>query len=297
MYGYSETDALQMNVAQLLPANVNSDVVRLLEALRRGEKPSPLDVQLRAKGGRLVEVCLTGTPLTDEFGVTIGVALTARDIGERRALEQEFLRLMADEQRRIGQDLHDIVGQELTALGLMTNSLAAGLDDKASAELPLVTKIHTGLRRALGQVRALSRGLIPVEVSAHGLMSALAELTLRIGTESGVRCTFSCREPVEVEDNATATQLYRIAQEAITNALKHGATTHVEVRLERNDGRLILRIADHGVGIATASEKVEGLGLKIMRYRAECIRATLTIEATAESGTVVVCILRDQSKR
>jgi signal transduction histidine kinase len=182
----------------------------------------------------------------------------------------------------------------LTALGLMADSLVAALADHSPTDVPLAAKIVQGIRRTLSQVRALSRGLAPVAVSADGLMAALADLTARINGESGVTCTFACEDAVLVEDNTTATHLYRIAQEAVSNALKHGRAKHVEVGLGFTDGHLTLRVADDGVGMRNQGAEAEGQGLRIMRYRADAVRAILSIESPARGGTLVTCTLGER---
>jgi PAS domain S-box-containing protein len=293
MYGYTEAEALGMNVEQLLPEELRPQAHGLLERLRRGERVDSLETRHLAKDGRAIDVWLTGTPLRDNEGRVAAVALTAHDVTERKALEKEVLEIAAGEQRRIGHDLHDTAGQELTALGLMADTLVAALGDHSPADVPLAGKILRGLRRTLGHVRALSRGLVPVEVIANGLMAALADLTARIDGEAGVTCAFACEDPVPVEDNSTATHLYRIAQEAVGNALKHANARHIEVGLGFTHGLLALRIADDGVGIGDRATEAEGLGLKIMRYRADFVRANLTIESPARGGTLVTCTLRE----
>ena len=294
MFGYSEAEALHMNIEQLLPEELRPDADGLMKRLNGGERVDSLETRRLTKDGRIIDVWLTATLLRDDSGRINAVALTAHDVTDRKALETEVLEIAAGEQRRIGQDLHDTAGQELTALGLMADSLAAALADHAPAEAPLAAKIVQGLRRTLGQVRAMSRGLIPVEVSAHGLMAALADLAARIHGESGVKCAFACEDLVLVEDNSTATHLYRIAQEAVSNALKHGQAGHVEIGLAVAGDRLTLRVADDGVGMrAQGHVAAEGQGLRIMRYRADLIRASLSIESQAQSGTVVTCTLSE----
>src|SRR5207302_4003066 len=139
--------------------------------------------------------------------------------------------IAASEQRRIGQELHDGTGQELTGLCMLADNLADALKEASVAETQTARRIAQGLRQALGQVRLLSRGLIPVEVDAEGLMAALTELTGRIRELHALHCVFECAEPVPIDDNDTATQLYRIAQEAINNAIKHGSAANLKVTL------------------------------------------------------------------
>jgi signal transduction histidine kinase len=126
-------------------------------------------------------------------------------------------------------------------------------------------------------------------------MAALVDLTSRINAESGVACTFVCYDPVPLADNATATHLYRIAQEAVSNALKHGRASRIEVSLGRTHGLLTLRIADDGVGVGNQGAKPEGLGLRIMRYRADIARAIFSIESPAAGGTLVTCTLSEKT--
>jgi signal transduction histidine kinase len=223
------------------------------------------------------------------------VVLTAHDVTARKALEKEVLEIAAGEQRRIGHDLHDTAGQELTALGLMADTLMVALEDNSPADVPLAAKILEGLRRTLSHVRKLSRGLVPVEVSALGLMAALSDFMARINKESAVTCGFTCEEPVPVQDNTTATHLYRIAQEAVSNALKHGKATKIDVSLGFTDSLLTLRISDNGLGMGNEGANPEGLGLRIMRYRADMIRGTLAIDSPIQGGTLVTCTLTERN--
>jgi PAS domain S-box-containing protein len=227
----------------------------------------------------------------DANGEPSQVLGTAQDVTERKRLEQEVLDIAAEEQRRIGQELHDGTGQELTGLCMLADNLAELLREEERKEEVLARRIARGLRDALGQVRALSRGLVPVEVDAEGLMSSLSELTHRISELHGIPCVFECAEPVPLEDNFSATQMFRIAQEAITNALKHSQASNIRVTLEAKDYYLTLKIIDDGVGMPPPEHMTDGTGLRIMRYRAGQIGATLSVRSGAAGGTVVSCTL------
>jgi len=216
---------------------------------------------------------------------------TAQDVTERKRLEQEVLDIAAQEQRRIGQELHDGTGQELTGLCMLADNLAETLLEVGRPEEQLARRIAQGLRHALGDVRGLSRGLVPVEVDAEGLMSSLNDLAASITKLGAVKCVFECSEPVPVEDNNTATQLYRIAQEAITNALRHGHASQIRVTLEVRGYYLTLRVTDDGIGLPPNETMSEGMGLRIMRYRAGQIGAQLSVRGGTTRGTVVVCTL------
>jgi PAS domain S-box-containing protein len=213
-----------------------------------------------------------------------------RESGERLAA---MVNATSEEQQRIGQDLHDSVGQELTGLGLMAESLTETFTDKTQPAADITQKIVAGIRRALKQVRSLSRGLIPVEVDAEGLMSALGGLAEHSNDISGRHCvcTFTCAEPVLLDDNATATHLYHIAQEAVSNALKHSHAQHIDIGLQADGARLTLTVRDDGDGMPPEQRESKGMGLKIMRYRAGVINATLKIGVADGGGTEVSCVL------
>jgi signal transduction histidine kinase len=193
------------------------------------------------------------------------------------------------EQQRIGQELHDTASQELTALGLLAESVLPDFQAKAPAEARVVAKMAEGIKRVLGQVRAVSRGLMRVEVDAEGLMAALTELAAQTTELHGVRCAFDCKDRVQVTDNQVATQLYSIAREGVTNALKHAQAQNIRITLEGDDQSVTLRVQDDGVGLPATPINANGMGLKIMRYRAGLIKGHLSVGLAESGGTVVTC--------
>ena len=214
-----------------------------------------------------------------------------RDISRRKELEREVVEIASLEQRRIGQDLHDSVSQELTALNMLAGDLAETLRSDPSNASQLVERLVLGLQRSQQELRAVMRGLLPVSVDAEGLMAALSDLANRTQQEGKVTCVFDCPKPVLVEDNLIATHLYLIAQEAVHNAVKHARCRNIRISVE-SDHLLVLRVQDDGIGIPDQpTENHGGLGLRIMRNRAAIIRATLTIEPAQPTGTVVTCAL------
>ncbi len=149
--------------------------------------------------------------------------------------------------------------------------------------------------RVHAQIRALAHGLIPVQVDAEGLRAALEDLTARTHEQSGLTCTFKCPEVVLVRDNATATHLFRIAQEAVSNALRHSHAQHIDLALEAGPNRLDLTIRDDGQGLFAGHEKTQGLGIRIMRFRAGLIGATVNVEPAPGGGALVTCSLAMQA--
>ncbi len=293
MFGYPAAAMVGQNVSMLMPSPHREEHDGYLARyLQTGEKRIigiGREVQGRRKDGSAFPVDLSVSEYHDRTQRQFSGVL--RDLSARKALEREVLEVATLEQWRIGQELHDSTGQELAALGLLAEGLVEALTKASAAEAVLASKVADGLNRVLGQVRALSRGLIPVEVDAAGLMAALAELASRTSELHGVTCTFECREPVLVEDNQTATHLYRIAKEAVTNALKHSRAKNITISLEKVERFVKLHIQDDGVGLPREPLENKGMGLKIMRYRAGLINAGLSVGPAEPVGTLVSCTL------
>jgi signal transduction histidine kinase len=206
--------------------------------------------------------------------------------------EQRILEISEREQRRIGQDLHDSLGQSLSAIAFLTSSLKERLAKTQPAEVPAVRRISELLDDTLAQVRALARGLHPVKPVEQGLMSALAELADSMSRVYRLRFQFVCRRPVLIHDNEVATNLFRIAQEAVNNAVVHGQPRQVVIYLANRPAGLCLEVRDNGRGLTRRRPTNDGMGLKIMRYRAAAMNATVTFRTLATGGTVVTCIWR-----
>ncbi|HVX15200.1 MAG TPA: CHASE3 domain-containing protein [Pirellulales bacterium] len=294
VYGYTATEAMGRPIVMLCPPERADEVMQHLHRVSRGERVEHFVTRRVRSDGAPIDVSLSISPVKDAVGQVIGAAAIARDVTDTKALQREVLAVAGDEQRRIGQDLHDGTGQELTGLAMLGQRLAEALAAKRSPEAELAAKIVDGLEQALGHVRALSKGLVPVEVDAEGLMAALADLVARANELHGVRCTFECRQPVRVVDNQTATHLYRMSQEALANALKHGKPTQIAVSLRADDDLVTLEIADNGRGLPEGPRATTGMGLRIMQYRAELIGASLAIKPNQPSGMRIVCALNQK---
>ncbi len=171
-----------------------------------------------------------------------------RDLTWRKHLEREVVKIASMEQRRIGQDLHDSVGQELTALNMLAGDLAEAVRSEPGNVGRLIERVTQGLRRCRQELRTVIRGLLPVAVDTEGLMAALADLADRTRQEGKPSCTFECPRPVYLADNHAATQLYLIAQEAVHNALKHARARNIRISLESNQ-MLVLCVQDDGIGL------------------------------------------------
>ncbi len=222
------------------------------------------------------------------------VQFILRDITERKKLEAEILEISEREQRRFGQDLHDGLGQRLTGLEMLSHGLAEDLAKEAPAFARQARRLNRELRATVTEARLISHSLAPVPLSGDGLMRGLRELAASTSRLSGVKCGFACEPPVDVEDTAVATHLYRIAQEAVSNALKHGRAKRLEISLQERAGVLELSVQNDGRPLP-ARPKGRGMGLNVMRYRAETIGASLLVEPAQPKGVKVTCTLRKKT--
>jgi len=289
IYGYTEEEVVGRPITMLSPVELHGDIYKNLERVRAGLHIEHFETKRIRKDGRRVDIALSISPIKGPQGEVIGASAIARDITEHKVLEREILEIAALEQRRIGQELHDGIGQELTGLTMLTQRLVGELDGSENGTAAGASKIHIGLEQALSHVRSLSNGLVPVEVDAEGLIPALRSLAARISELHGVACSFECHHAVAIADDQTALHLYRLSQEAVTNAAKHGRPKHIVIRLGVEADRATLRVIDDGTGMTAAPENAAGTGLRIMRYRADLIGADLDISAARPHGTIVTC--------
>jgi len=228
--------------------------------------------------------------LPDNDGRPLHIIATGIDITEREQLERALLNISSREQHRIGQDLHDGLGQHLTGIAFMAKVHEERLARTNAADAADAAKIVRLVNEAVHKTRELARGLFPVMSDAQGLMSALQFWAHEVEDIFGVTCAFECETPVLVHDNAAATHLYRIAQEAVNNAIKHGQARNVVVRLTAENGYGTLLIDDDGTGIPDERFNSPGMGLHIMSYRSSTIGGRLELKRNPMRGTSVFCI-------
>lgn len=210
---------------------------------------------------------------------------------ERERTTAHMADLVWREQQDLLHTLHDALGQTLTGLGMLSTGLRQRLTNVDQAASATAAEIAKQAQHALEQVRQLSRSLFPVEVEAESLAAALRELALATQSLHNIRVQVEEELPTDFRDGAVATQLYRIAQEAVTNAVKHAQASVITIRIDGQAGTVRLRIGDNGIGIGNAA-KGNGIGLQIMRYRASSIGGILNIESRLRGGTLVTCTLR-----
>ena len=291
IFGYTITEMIGQNVRMLLPQPLRGEYERFVgqnldtanqqfgnssrefQGLRKDRSVVPLEVA--------VSEVVPGRMFT-------GII---RDISRRRELEREVTEIAAAEQRRIGQELHDGVSQELTGLSMLASALKERLNGAAPGQGSLTDRVIDGLAKVHKHVRAVSHGLVPVDVDSEGLRAALDDLADRVCEQTGVSCIFQSPRPILVKDSLTATHLFHIVQEAVNNALRHGKARRIDIQLSLQPEALVVSVCDDGLGFSTESPSGNGVGLRLMRYRAGLIGGLLQIQPGKEHGTRVTCTL------
>ena len=224
--------------------------------------------------------------------LTETVEMLNSEITERKRLEKEVLTISEEEQRRIGRELHDGLQQELVGMTFNCERLRRNLASKSLPEADEAAAIHALLKDSIEHAREITRMLYPIDVESNELSLALEQLAKRIEHLFDITCTFQCNEIITVKNTEVAVNLYRIVQEAITNAVKHGKAETISISLNADKESLTLSVTDDGVGLKADTPKSKGMGLRIMKYRASVIGASLDINSNKEGlGMHVTCSL------
>lgn len=212
-----------------------------------------------------------------------------REIGERERLEKEILEISEREQRRIGHDLHDGLCQHLTATALAGQVLGQKLSALSLAESNDAGEIVRLLEEGISMTRNMAHGIAPLDMESEGLVTVLRGLAASVSQISRVECSLESDSPPLIEDADAATHLYRIAQEAVQNALRHGKPRQIVMSLSRVRDRAELTVEDDGTGLPENWQSGRGLGTRIMAHRAGMIGGVLSIEPNPTGGTFVTC--------
>jgi PAS domain S-box-containing protein len=211
-------------------------------------------------------------------------------MAQRQQLERELLEISEREKRRIGEDLHDLVCQELTATALFLKSSAKKLAKECPAATETLEQSAETVNRNVVIARELAGGLQAIELTASGLKNALRDLAAQACENTGIKCHFKCARGVRVPDDTAALHLYRVAQEAVTNAIKHSGAKNVLIHLDRNPEHVCVSVQDDGKGF-TLRKRRKGLGLHMMRYRANALGGELKIERRRTGGMDITCVI------
>lgn len=329
LFGYARSELVGQNVSILMPLPVGRQHDGYIKRFQETGDAHIIgigrEVICRRKDGQTFPADLSVSQV-DHLGLFTGIL---RDVSNRKSMQKHILEIAADEQRRIGQELHDGTQQELTGLSLFASALGETLltasrqsveteSELDSAQKTIETRwefvdadferlkklsslLSKRLTEANQHVRDLAHGIMPVQIDAEGLRSALRELAAATDSHENISCKFECKGKIAISDNTTASHLYRIAQEAISNAIRHGKASEMLISLTQQGDQLAMEINDNGSGfepsVATHRESPSsGMGLRTMEYRANMIGGLLEFHRIAKGGTSVRCTLLKGAK-
>lgn len=285
MLNYSREELMQMTIYDIVAVEPEEVDKRIERVLQEGE--AVLQVEHKTRDGEVIPLEINvGMVKYNGRNTIISIG---RDVREQRKLQSEILNISEQERQRIGRDMHDSLGQMLSGIGLLAQNLANRLRDNELPEAKKAEEIARLIKEADQQARSLSRGLMPVSVESNGLAVALKELTEKISEIYNVDIRYSCDNSVSIEDNHKAVHLYRIAQEALSNSVRHAQATFIKIDLDKIGGHITLRIMDNGTGFSKSESRNDGLGLQTMRFRANMLGGQLEISSEEKEGTIITC--------
>jgi PAS domain S-box-containing protein len=290
MFGYRADEIIGRNVSQLMPEPHRSEHDRYLSRyLATGQ------ARIIGVGRELVGQRKDGTVFPLHLSVS-EVSLGAvklfvgliRDLTETKRLEREAVSAAEQERGRIARDLHDGLGQQLGGALFLSSLLQRDLNERNAPEAARAAEIHQLIEHALADARTISRGLYPVPPEPDGLMTALQNLADRVTRDCGIDCRFDADSPVLLDDPAAASHWYRLAQEAVSNAVKYSGSPRIDIRLDAGPHQFELVVRDYGKGLPADSQP--GLGTQTMRHRAQELGGRLTVESAPDGGVEVRCV-------
>ena len=286
-YGYSRERLREMNITDLNALPQQAQRALRSRALREGR--FFVVVPHRLANGQLRTVEVHGS-IIEVQGKPLLFSII-HDITERKLLEKAILEISEKERQRVGHDLHDSLGSKLSGAALMAKALAQQLAAKAMPEAALAEEVVACVNQSLRQTRDIAHDLAPAELAASSLIGALEDLADETRRLRGVSCRFEAAKGLPASDRFTSIHLFRIAQEAVHNAVRHGVARHITLRLTPRENQTCLEIADDGTGFEPNPRPSNGLGLRSMKYRAGVIGAQFTMECDPGAGTTVRCLV------
>lgn len=292
--GYAFTDVRSRFIWDLMTLPEQAERFRnALEEVQEGRPVQDFEIAWERRDGerRLISWSLTvlrGAKGEPQYYIAAGT-----DVTMRKRLETAVLEVSGREQRRIGQDLHDSLGQLLTGIAFMSKVQEQRLVENGAPEAAEASKIVRLVNDAIHKARELSRGLMPGLAEPNGLMCSLEQMAHEIEEVFGVACRFHGDRPLLIHDAAVSSHLYHIAQEAASNAIKHGKATRLDIHLDGRHSSGVLIVRDNGSGLPSILPERTGMGLEIMRHRAKMVGGSLDISSggisSGNRGVIVTC--------
>ena len=293
IFGYDEGEVLGENVKMLMPSPYHEEHDGYIQSYHDTGRRQIIGIGrevtgLRASGDTFPMDLAVSEVEMGERTLFSGIV---RDITERRRLEKEIMNVTEQERRRIGQDLHDGLGQMLTGIGLLMQNLTRRLESEGVPGAEEAAEITNLVKDADQYARDLAHGLTPVDLDASGLSNALKRLVNNAERLFEVECAYDEVGDAQVHNGTAATHMYRIAQEAVSNAVRHGSAQRIKIRLAAEPEQVRLRVHDDGSGFNPNAHESDGMGLHIMNHRARIIGGRLEISSVPDGGTTVTCTL------
>jgi len=288
MFGWTEREVLGSSVPYLPPSRERE--TRAIRMASLEGRTLSIEAQRLRKDGSVIDVQITEAPLRKKDGRITSILVMALDITNRRRLERQVLEAAEQEQQRVGRDLHDGLGQQLTAVGFMCETLQQRLAKRGQPEAEAAARIVALVRQANVQTHDLARGMFPPDLLRENMIGvALQNLAATTENLFRIRCRYRGLPQLPIGDRSKALNLYRIAQEAVHNAVRYSHCSGIDIRLAQNNGQLTLAVQDDGVGIDPGRVRQGGMGLHNMTYRANMMGGTLDIRRGTCGGTLVTC--------
>jgi PAS domain S-box-containing protein len=292
MFGYTAAEMLGRNVSMLMPSPYREEhrqyLTRYLTTGERKITGAGREAVGQRKDGSSFPIDLS----VGEVHLPSGRIFTGiiRDITERKNLEREMLQVSEREQHRIGQDIHDDLCQQLAAIACLAQVVQQRLKTSSPKDAESLAEVVKLVSQTSSRAREMAHGLVPVDLESGGLMHALSELARSTEKVFRITCRFHCEHEILIADAMMALQLYRIAQEAVANAIKHSRATRLEITLGESPGQVTLTIQDNGVGIPEhLPASGTGMGLLTMAHRAKLAGGRLQVARNKTGGTMVTC--------
>lgn len=292
LFGYQRSEIIGQNIRMLMPQPYRDrHDGYVANYLKTGEKRIigiGREVVAQRKDGSVFPIDLSVGEAMLPSGRRIFTGII-RDLTERKELEDRILHISEQEQARIGQDIHDDLCQQLAAIGCLVKVAQNSLVKTGCPEAASLDEVVKLISKANSRARETARGLMPVVIDSGGLIAALHELVESTARAYQIQCDLIYDNPVHVADNKISIQLFRIAQEAVSNAVKHGQASRVDIRIARQSGNLVLTVRDNGVGIPDQPIRGTGMGLLTMSHRAQMMGGTFSVTPRPTGGTQVTC--------
>jgi two-component system, LuxR family, sensor kinase FixL len=287
IFGYTGDEVSGKNISILTPPFYPNEMPEILDTLQDGNDIDHYETIRQKKDGGIINVSVKVSPIRNHLNRIKGASIIARDVTARKRLEREVLEISEKERRRIGQDLHDSLGQKLTGISLQIKALENRLQEINPEEALIAASISRLINDTIMHTRTLAKNLLTVTLKTQGLSVALQELASYCEELYGISTRCSTALKNEINDSSLASQLYHIAQEAVTNATRHSGASSIEISIYDDDSEIILDIYDNGNGAILTRKS--GIGLKIMEFRSSMIDGRLSFYGEQGKGSHVIC--------